>query len=145
MLNSIQTFPDKECGTGASVEEIAETERLLGVSLLVSSRAFMRNFGWASFAHETLYGIGKSVPKPYELVRNAMAEWSVMMPAMPVYLIPLLNDGAGNHYCLNTLRREQGECPVVFWDNEQSVQQVPKEVATSFAEWLVDYLKSLKV
>ena len=62
---------------------------------------------------------------------------------MPEYLVPVMNDGAGNHYCLDdTSRLDGGECPVVFWDHEHQdgPDQVPEQVSASFDRWLVDHI-----
>jgi len=57
---------------------------------------------------------------------------------MPHRLIPLMNDGSGNHECLDTSKIKDGDCPVVFWDHEhpRGILQSPKRISVSFTAWL---------
>jgi len=47
-----------------------------------------------------------------------------------------MNDGAGNHDCLDTRQVKDGDCPVVLWDHEGDDFQKCERVAPSFAAWL---------
>lgn len=143
MRQRVSTFADKECGRGATEAEVAAAESSLGNSFPKSYRHFLRCFGWARFSHEELYGIGSDVPTGLNLVRNALAERQEMAPAMPRYLVPVMNDGAGNHYCLDTGSLATGECPIVFWDHEQGGEQKPQFIAESFDVWLLELLQML--
>jgi hypothetical protein len=51
-----------------------------------------------------------------------------------------MNDGFGNHYCLDTGSLHDGECPEVFWDHEKGVRQEPEFVSPQFDLWLLDIL-----
>lgn len=140
----IRVFRDKDCGQGASSEEIENAERALGVSFPASYRNFLREFGWARISHQELYGLGAEVPAYLELVRNTLAERSGMEPSLPASLIPIMNDGAGNHYCLDTSQKRDAECPVVFWDHELGAHQEPAIVSESFDGWLMDLISRLQ-
>ena len=61
-----------------------------------------------------------------------------MEPALLSNLVPVMSDGAGNHYCLNTSVMQNGECPVIFWDHEQGRDQNLGRVAASFDVWLIE-------
>jgi hypothetical protein len=75
-----------------------------------------------------LFGVGSDVPTYLDLVRMTESERSVARPHIPPSLIPILNDGFGNHYCLDTESLHDGECPVVFWDHEKGAKQDPEVV-----------------
>ncbi|QRK09499.1 SMI1/KNR4 family protein [Archangium violaceum] len=59
-----------------------------------------------------------------------------MRPALPRHLIPLMNDGGDNLYCLDS--RREGEPPVVFWDPTAGETQEPAQVASDFMAWLTE-------
>jgi hypothetical protein len=140
----VKGFDDKTHGNGASAREIAETENALGVVFPESYRGFLQEFGWAKFSHQELYGIGSDVPVYLELIRNTIAERNEMEPLLPVSLIPIMNDGAGNHYCLETSKMFSGECPVVLWDHEAGFEQEPTKMSERFDRWLIDLLGRLR-
>lgn len=143
MNNLIDAFSDKEHGAGATESEISNAESLLGVRLPESYRSFLRRNGWVRFSHQELYGLGSDTPAYLELIKNTLVERDTMGPPMPSQLVPVMNDGAGNHYCLDTATVVDGECPVVFWDHEQGFNQKPQTVARSFDRWLVELLMEL--
>ncbi len=118
-------------------------ENTLAVRLPESYRHYLRRIGWGRFSCEELYGLGIDTPSHLELVKNAMAERDMMGPPMPPTLVPLMNDGARNHYCIDTSATIMGECPVVFWDHEEGHNQKPNKVADSFEQWLINLLAEL--
>jgi cell wall assembly regulator SMI1 len=140
MLQRIDSLYKKEVGTGATAQEIADAERAIGVRLPASYRAFLSRFGWARVYFDPLYGVGPSVPSHYALVTNVLSERYEAQPLIPRHLVPIMNDGAGNNYCLDTSRFHDDECPVVFWDHEHEdgPDQTPEEVSPSFDRWLID-------
>ncbi len=143
MIRLIDSLPTKETGLGASEHEIAEAEKSLGVRFPPSYKAFLSRFGWLRVGYDALYGVGPSVPPTYELVRSTFRERNTLEPNIPVNLVPFLNDGAGNHYCLDTANLRGDECPVVFWDHEHidGSDQIPELVSPSFDQWLIDYAR----
>jgi cell wall assembly regulator SMI1 len=128
---------------GASDTDIKDAERTLGVVLSLSYRHFLRDFGWGSVAHFEIFGLGSEVPHYLDLINMTQRERTEMEPAIPKYLVPLMNDGAGNHYCLDTSQMKKDECPVVFWDHELGRNQRPALVAPSFDLWLLELLNSI--
>ncbi len=142
MIDLVDALPDKECGRGATGTEVAAAEQALGVHLPASYKAFLAKFGWARIHYDPVYGVGSSVPREYELVLSTQLERHEAYPLIPLPLIPVMNDGAGNHYCLDTARLRDGECPVVFWDHEHPDEsdQTPEDVAPSFDRWLINLI-----
>lgn len=143
MEAKIRSFPDKDLGAGAPMTLIGGAESNLGAQFPESYRHFLTRYGWARFAHQEIYGLGEAVPSHQELVANTLSERSLMRPYLPPTFVPVMNDGAGNHYCLDTSRLEGGECPVIFWDHEAPEDQDVETVAPSFDVWLIGLLDDL--
>lgn len=144
LREKILTFPDKEYGKGATIEEIKYAETSLRTIFSKSYRQFLQEFGWARFAHQELYGLGPDVPSYLELIRHTNAERNEMRPSLLPHLVPLMNDGSGNHYCLDTRMMCNLECPVVLWDHELGEDQHPEFVCETFDIWLIDMIMRLK-
>jgi cell wall assembly regulator SMI1 len=133
--------PDFSHGAGVSVESLSSAEKALGVSLPRSYRDFLRRFGWAEIGNTEIYGLGSDVPKWLDLVRVTRSERGEMTPKMPGHLIPIHNDGAGNHVCIDTSERNTDGGSIVFWSHDLGEGQSPVRVAHDFVEWLADVLK----
>jgi cell wall assembly regulator SMI1 len=139
----LRSFACKQFGCGASDTEINHAERSLSVKLSTSYRNFLHEFGWGGVEHLEIFGLGSDVPHYLDLINMTQRERTEMEPAIPNYLVPLMNDGGGNHYCLDTRKMKNGECPVVFWDHELGRKQQPALVAASFDNWLMELLSSI--
>jgi hypothetical protein len=141
--NRILTIPDREQGSGASFEEIRDAEKKLGIKLIGSFRTFLEKIGWIVVGPFRIYGIGADIPKYLDLVEITLSERSEMRPRLRHELIPVMNDGAGNLYCLDTTYSIDNEVPIVFWDHEQSSSQRPDIISKSFEEWLDTELRDM--
>lgn len=130
---------DRLTGTGANEAEITEAERALGITIRGGYRQFLLKFGWGGRSAFEMYGLGEDVPSYLSLVGMTQSERMEMEPPLPPYLLPLMNDGGGNHYCLDT-RIVTGEPPVVLWIHDESVDQVPAIQASSFVVWFARLL-----
>jgi cell wall assembly regulator SMI1 len=139
MWRKIEVVLDKEHGSGATADEISAAEGALSVQLPPSYKAFLSKFGWAKLFGDRVLGVGHDLPSGNELIKTTLGERSVFRPYIPHHLVPVMNDGAGNHYCLDTAQMGDGECPVVFWDHEHpdAEDQTPEFVAPSFAQWII--------
>ena len=131
-------------GVGASEANIQTAEEQLGIKLPDSYKDFLKEFGWGGAGHLEFFGLGSDVPAHLDLVMVTLEERSLYRPYMLTYLVPLLNDGFGNHYCLDTRHIESGDCPVVFWNHELDESQIPELVAENYEKWLLDLLKHLQ-
>jgi hypothetical protein len=126
-----------EVGKGATSSAIEAAERLLGVSIRGDYRRFVEEYGWGGVGYIELYGLGHDVPQHLNLVDITMSERTEMSPRLRSDLLPIMNDGGGNLYCLAT----QTEGPaVVFWDHEDTPEQEPSVEASDFSEWLASKL-----
>jgi cell wall assembly regulator SMI1 len=139
----LQFLRSESHGDGASEAEIRAAELRLGVRLPGAYRDFLREFGWAAAGPFEFFGLGPSIPPYLDLVATTLEERTLYRPYIPWHLVPLLNDGFGNHYCLDTSQMNAGECPVVFWNHELDESQTPEPVADNYEMWLVGLLDDL--
>ena len=143
LIRRLYSFREAEFGQGATPQEIELAEEQLGVEFPESYKALLEQFGWASIDGLELYGLGRDVPAHLALVKVTLSERTEMRPRLPSHLVPLMNDGAGNHYCLDVESCGQGECRVVFWDHDLGESQNPEYVAPNLEVWLSEELNTL--
>ena len=105
--------------------------------------AFLERFGWACVGPNEVFGLGCGVPFHLDVLNITKWERNEAIPSMSAHLVPILNNGAGDHYCLDTASQKDGECPVVFWGYEARRGQSPQYVAPSFAAWLASMLDEI--
>jgi hypothetical protein len=143
----IIALQDKACGKGATTEEIATARAALGANFSRSYEQFLREFGWVRLGHQRLapysalaigvYGLGSDVPSHLDLLKRTVAERTEMELPLPLRLVPVMGDGGGNHYCLDTSRMADDECPIVLWNHEDDETQALNPVSQSFESWLI--------
>jgi hypothetical protein len=134
--NRILSRADREQGSGASAEEILNAEQKLSIQFIGGFRRFLEKSGWIRVGLIEVYGIGADVPKHLNLVKITISERSEMRPSLRHELIPVMNDGRGNLYCLGTAHSVDSQVPIVFWDHELSSNRQPEKISKSFEEWL---------
>lgn len=120
-------------GRGASDVEICHAEALLALRIPEDYRWFLTEFGWGGAGSWELFGLGVDVPSFLDLVKITQSERSDMRPRLQRHLLPIMNDGGGNLYCLDT---SMDAPSVVFWDHTQNEDQTPEIEATDFLTWL---------
>lgn len=113
-------------GGGADDSAVEEAERRLCVRFPESLRSYVRKLGWVEAGSLEFYGLGAGVPRHLDIVRLCESEWSD--GGLPRTLIPVLNDGGGNLYCVDT----NGAGAVVYWDHSGGPVA---QTATRFDEW----------
>jgi hypothetical protein len=126
--------PANSLGRGVTDAEINIASFELGVELNGGYRLFLKRFGWAGIGSIELFGLGTDVPPYLNLTAMTRSEREDTHTALPTHLVPLMNDGGGNFYCLDT--RVPEESPVVFWDHTAGARQEPRVVAADFTHWL---------
>lgn len=136
LAETMQRSPSKSLGRGASETEINTASARLGVNLAGGYRHFLQRFGWGGVGSIELFGLGADVPPYLNLTAMTLSEREEAAPALPLYLIPLMNDGGGNLFCLDSRMADQP--PVVFWDHTAGEQQEPVQVAPDFLAWLAE-------
>jgi hypothetical protein len=134
--SQILTYPGRVQGLGATTGEIAAAEKVLTIRFAGGFRTFLERFGWLSVEGLEIYGIGARVPKYLSLVEITLSERSEMRPKLRPDLVPVMNDGGGNLFCLDTAAGTSGSGAIVFWDHALDADQDPEIIAASFEEWL---------
>ncbi|MDP1819498.1 MAG: SMI1/KNR4 family protein [Acidimicrobiales bacterium] len=127
-----------EIGTGCTPSELDAVRGAFGV-LPVDYVAYLGDFGWFTVSSHEVIGFGAGVPAHLDVIRVVTWERELAHPPMSAWLLPLENNGGGDHYCLDLAA--QGS-PVVFWSHDDPLgpDQVPAVVAPSFAVWAVAIL-----
>lgn len=129
-----------EFGIGASMELVEFAQLTLRTLFPNDYIDFLITVGWLSLKSDEIYGLGLDVPTRLNVVRYTLSEQMEMEPKMPQSLVALLNDGAGNHYCLDTSKLVNGICPVVYWNHEEPEDQEPEFEANSFTVWFEELI-----
>lgn len=129
---------EREFGQGASEAEIAQAESALNLPIRGDYREFLRTFGWGGVGSHELYGLGQDVPEHLNLIAITQSERTEMLPRLNAHLLPIMNDGAGNLYCIDAA----ADCaPIVFWDHTLTADQIPERRASGFATWLGEIMR----
>jgi hypothetical protein len=129
-------------GEGVSDGEIRNAEGALG-RFPDDYRYFLQEYGWISVEHLEIYGLGATVPAYLDVVRMTLSERLETGSPIPESYVCVMNDGAGNLFCFDTARSDQGEVsPIVFWDHELGPDQEPEARERSFEDWLTALLES---
>src|ERR1043165_3149 len=132
---------DSVIGDGVSPSMIADAEKRLGVTFPGALREYLRRFGWIELGHMEFFGLGGRIPPHLHLVDLTVSERSEGGVGLPDHLIPLLNDGGGNLYCIDVGHGSGGQ--IVLWNHELSSRQAPRECAPTLEHWLSDRVKYL--
>lgn len=144
-LARMRTMSEVELHRPATEPDIKKAERMLALKFPSDYREFLKTCGWASIGSDEVYGLGPDAEKATDVYENAATEHVMAEPQMRAELVPLMNDGMGNHYCLDTDQTKDGVCPVVFWqhDHPKGEMQKARRVAASFTAWLDKLLEDL--
>ena len=135
----LQEHPSRRFGAGASDDEIGQAEIALEVEFPDSYRLFLAEFGWGGAGDFDLFGLGTDVLPGLNVVEVTISERSQMMPLTPKHLVPVMNDGGGNLYCLDTQRiSADGDCPVVIQDH--ALDEID-HISDSFLTWLEEWME----
>jgi hypothetical protein len=97
-------------------------------------KTMLRMFNGVALGGTEVYGIsvGYSLEECYEFEHYEVGN------QMPVYLVPFSPDGAGNHYCFDTRKKNKDSCLIVFWQHDYSYSDAdtPEVTNDSFADWI---------
>lgn len=143
LLNRIKTLESCQLGRGATEQEIEEAAMCLGIRFPDQYADYLRRVGWVSCSDFELFGLGKGIPSFLDVVSNTIKERHHLHPHIPTFLLPVMADGAGNHYCLFVEGPNKDK--VGFWDHEHEDEenQQPEIVGLSFVDWLNSYINDI--
>lgn len=140
-----RTYLDKKFSV--SEEEIKEAELRIGYKLPESYRYFLKTIGSGDFQATEFYGL---VPNHIDLQEIPNALWftnnmqeKLDLPKMLFAFESFDGDAVA---CLMLSRMKNRECPVIFWDhNESHVQQLKKPyvLAETFGDYFFKKIKEL--
>lgn len=128
-------------GVGATPAAVQEAERLLEVSFPKPLVAYLQRIGWMQLGGSEFFGLGVDVPPRLDLVAVTRSERTETGCPVPQSLIPLMNDGAGNLYCMDVSADAKRRGHIYFWDHGLGPQQPPELVADSWTEWISEQLE----
>jgi SMI1-KNR4 cell-wall len=124
---------DMACGGGVDDTQIAMAEEALQVTLPRDFRRFLREFGWLEMGPTEIFGLGSDVPQHLNLVTLVLAERRDSRVPMPRDLVPVMNDGGGNLYCLDC---SEASGRMALWDHTTGLELLDEV----FPDWLVEEL-----
>jgi hypothetical protein len=133
-LRTITAGRQVAMGTGISVDQLEGIERELSLRIVGGYRLFLLEVGWLQLDADEIYGSGDDVPLHLDLVSVTRSERQEALPNLPHNLLPVLNNGAGDLYCLDTA--SHGEPPVVARWHEGAGLESPELIAADFDAWL---------
>lgn len=128
-LQDVAISDDAEYGTGCTISDLWTIEDALNVRLPSEYKTFLLNMGWYEGQHISLFGIA---PYPFRHlnVLNVIISERTARPALPTTLIPVMNVGNGDLYCLNISKANTS--PVVLWSHESASDQEYSLISQSF-------------
>jgi len=88
-----------------------------------------------------VYGLDKAL-RGSSLGELYVYEHLTVEHKMPKEFLPFSPDGRGNHYCINLANRQDGICPVVFWQSnfDYATLSEVEECNESFISWCNEVL-----
>jgi cell wall assembly regulator SMI1 len=137
----LRSRDDVTIGHGVTDRAIQTAEEDLNVTFPPDLKDYLRRFGHIEFGPFELLGLGDEIPKYLDIVGITKSERIESGCPLPTNLVPLLNDGGGNLYCVAVSDEQTGS--IVFWDHEAGPEQEPELHASSLEEWMLDLLSDL--
>ncbi|HVV75604.1 MAG TPA: SMI1/KNR4 family protein [Mycobacteriales bacterium] len=126
----VASSEDAEHGKGSSPEHIKAAEETLGVRFPSEYVHFLGDFGWLAIGAAEIFGLGEDAPPYLDVVGMTLAERRDQQPSLPNNLVPVMNDGGGNLYCLDCASPGGS---IVLWGHVGEM----REVCVSFSRWLM--------
>jgi hypothetical protein len=119
-------------------ELIAAAEHALGLQFPGSYKSFLRHFGCGDIFGIEFYGIADE--DDAEGLPNVVWVTGEMRRAnLPMNFVPVADGGDGFIYVLNTAEMQDGECPVLLWDE---VRFEIVEAFTDFGAFLYEMIRT---
>jgi cell wall assembly regulator SMI1 len=137
----LRSRDDVAIGHGVTDETVQTAEEALQLTFPPDLKDFLKRFGHIEVGHFELLGLGDEIPEYLDIVRVTQSERTESGCPLPANLVPLLNDGGGNLYCVAV--HDEQAAPIVFWDHEAGPEQEPDLHASSLEAWILSLLGEL--
>jgi SMI1-KNR4 cell-wall len=138
----LRSRADVTVGVGARDLEIENAERLLQVTFPDALCEYLRRFGSLEVGYHEMYGLGSGLPAYLQMVAMTISERTESGCPLPTELVPILNDGGGNLYCVDTRQPNSGR--IVLWNHSKGTAQEPEPQSSSLPEWITRVLGELE-
>ncbi|USK79396.1 SMI1/KNR4 family protein [Peribacillus frigoritolerans] len=120
---------------GVSDEKVQETEIKLQVPLPDSYKWFLRNYGYGGIFGVEIIGYGLAGPAVVDATKDYQKYYKLIDG---IVVIENVDEFA---YCLDTNKMQNGECPVILWDNQEGYGFT---AADNFLDYLIESLEEAK-
>lgn len=138
-IGLLRARPRASYGEGATNAEIERLQAELAVRLSDDYRGFLGEVGWAAFSAFEVYGINVGALRHMDVARETLDERTICEPRLPHHLIPVMNNGSGDLYCIDTSDPD-GRIVQHIHDNDE--EDRIQYVAPNFGQWLLDLLQA---
>lgn len=143
-IELLRARSDASIGAGASSSDVADAETVLGVAFPIEYKLFLLEVGWVSFAGCEVYGLFRPGEEcRLSVVKETALERDLFGPPLARHLIPIMNNGSGDLYCLDA-SDPKGSIVQRLHDVEQDDKAI-RFVAPSFGAWLLDLVQASEV
>jgi hypothetical protein len=132
---------DVVIGTGIDEGAVAAAEQALGLIFPSTLREYLMRFGHLEVGHFEMFGLGAHLPLYLNLVNMTQSERTESGCPLPIELVPLLNDGGGNLYCIGVSKETAGR--IFYWDHTGGPKQELEEYASTLPAWILGLLEKL--
>jgi cell wall assembly regulator SMI1 len=139
VINELSQFSSGIISLGSIITDnrIDVFENQIKYELPLDFKYILKQYNGISLSGVEVYGLdlalrGSSLDEIYQFEHFKAAH------KMPLFFLPFSPDGRGNHYCLNLDKKQDGQCPVVFWqwDFEYKSDDEVEECYNSFLDWI---------
>jgi hypothetical protein len=128
-------------GYGVDESTIDAAEQALSISFPLEPRDYLMRFGHLELGHFEMHGLGADVPPYLNLLNVTLSEREAPGSPLPVQLVPLLNDGGGNLYCICADEPAKGK--IYYWDHAGGPNQELGAHAATLSDWIAVLLEKL--
>jgi antitoxin YobK len=111
----------------ANEARINVIEQLLSVPLPESYKWFLAELGHGGISGVEILGNGLA-----EIPACVRSTYTWRKYGLPVFLVVIEDEGTDWIYCLDTSKMENGECPVVDWEQNRGIGQERYETFIDF-------------
>lgn len=126
---------DDDFTGGINEEKIIDIQTKLNVELPESYKWFLRNYGSGGIFGVDILGHGKVSARVVTVTEDYQKNYGLTEGIVVIEDIDIFA------YCLDTNKLEDGECPVIIWDNKGGYENV---VGENFLEFFFNHLQDKK-